>query len=55
MKAFVQKLFANGVMSFVAGSNPVRCRFLLPVGVFTLDDIPPVMKIIEKTIQESMP
>jgi 4-aminobutyrate aminotransferase-like enzyme len=55
VRAFVQKLFANGVISFVAGSNPTRVRFLLPVGCMTIDDIDPIMKIIEKTVQECMP
>lgn len=54
VKAFVQKLFTNGVMSFVAGSSPTRCRFLLPVGALELDDIPSIMTIIETTIVESM-
>ncbi len=55
VKAFVQKLFANGVMSFVAGSNPVRARFLLPVAAMKVDDILPIMNIIEKTVVEMMP
>lgn len=55
VKVFVQKLFANGVMSFVAGSNPTRCRFLLPVGALEVADIPPIMAIIEKTLLECMP
>jgi len=52
-RAFVQKLFANGIISFVAGSNPTRVRFLLPVGVMTEQEIAPIMAIIEQTIQES--
>ncbi|MCE5294660.1 MAG: hypothetical protein LLF94_08620, partial [Chlamydiales bacterium] len=55
VKKFVQKLFENGLMSFVAGSNPTRVRFLIPVGVMQVDDIPPIMKIIEKTLLECMP
>ncbi len=54
-KLFVQKLFANGVLSFVAGSNPTRVRFLLPVGAMTKDDVAPIMQIIEKTIVEMKP
>lgn len=54
-KVFVQKLFHNGLMSFVAGSNPTRVRFLLPVPVLGFDEIGPIMALIEKTIQESMP
>lgn len=54
VKEFVQKLFNNGVIGFVAGSNPCRVRFLLPVAVMTEDDIPPIMAIIEKTIDEML-
>lgn len=51
-KKFAQKLFHNGVISFVAGSNPTRLRFLPPVGAISLQDIEAVLGIIEKTIQE---
>ena len=54
-KTFSKKLFENGVISFMAGQTPTRVRFLLPVGVLSLDDIDPIMKIIEKTIQECRP
>ncbi len=54
VKAFVQKLFINGIVSFVAGSHPTRVRFLLPVGALKASDIDPIMRIIEKTILESM-
>jgi len=53
-KAFVQKLFSNGVMSFVAGTHPTRVRFLLPVAAMGLEDLAPIFAIIEKTIQESL-
>jgi acetylornithine/succinyldiaminopimelate/putrescine aminotransferase len=51
-KLFLQKLFQNGVIAFLAGSNPSRVRFLLPVGTFELSHVDPVMKIIEKTVRE---
>ncbi len=54
-QAFVKKLFENGVISFVAGLNPTRVRFLLPVDVLEESDVTTIMQIIEKTIQESMP
>lgn len=49
--AFIKKLFDNGVMSFTAGKNPTRIRFLVPVTISDaqLDD---AVKIIEKTILE---
>lgn len=55
VKAFVQKLFHNGVISFIAGSNPTRVRFLPPVGVLTDAHLDPIFQIIEQTIRESMP
>ncbi len=54
-KAFVHKLFHNGVLSFLAGANPYRVRFLLPVGAMNVGEIKPIMEIIEKTIVESLP
>lgn len=54
VKEFVQKLFTNGIISFVAGSNPTRVRFLLPVGALAENQIPEIMQILEKTIQECL-
>lgn len=47
---FVHRLFQAGVLSFVAGANPTRVRFLVPGGVVTLDDIDQAMRIIEQTL-----
>jgi acetylornithine/N-succinyldiaminopimelate aminotransferase len=47
---FVQDLFQAGVMSFVAGTNPTRVRFLVPVGVLTSKHIEDAMQIIEATL-----
>jgi 4-aminobutyrate aminotransferase-like enzyme len=49
---FVQHLFNAGVMSFVAGSNPTRVRFLIPADVITVQDIDSVLQIIEKTLMD---
>jgi 4-aminobutyrate aminotransferase-like enzyme len=46
---FVHALFEAGVISFIAGSNPTRCRFLVPA-ITTIADIDEVLKIIEKTL-----
>jgi 4-aminobutyrate aminotransferase-like enzyme len=51
---FVQNLFHKGVIAFIAGENPVRVRFLPPVGVATLKDVDEVMKIVEATLNETM-
>jgi 4-aminobutyrate aminotransferase-like enzyme len=50
---FVRDLFDNGVMSFVAGTNPTRVRFLMPAGVVTLEDIDNVARLIEMTLSKS--
>lgn len=47
---FVQNLFHAGVMSFVAGSNPTRVRFLVPADVITMQDITEAIQIIEQTL-----
>lgn len=49
---FVHALYENGVMSFTAGANPTRARFLLPVGAITTDDIDAVMAILDRTLTE---
>ncbi len=49
-KAFIFKLYENGVLSFVAGKDPTRIRFLMPVGGVTLEDIDQVCRIIEKVL-----
>ena len=51
-KEFTFKLFDNGVLSFIAGSNPTRVRFLLPIGAIDEKDIDNVSEIIEKTLNE---
>jgi 4-aminobutyrate aminotransferase-like enzyme len=51
-KDFTFKLFENGVLSFIAGANPTRVRFLVPTGAVTENDIDEVCKLIEKTLNE---
>jgi acetylornithine/N-succinyldiaminopimelate aminotransferase len=50
---FVHDLFHTGVMGFIAGTNPTRIRFLMPIGVVTFDDIDNVCSIIETVITQS--
>lgn len=51
-KQFLHSLFKNGVVAFTAGKEPVRIRFLMPIGAVTLKDIDAVCGIIEATLQE---
>jgi acetylornithine aminotransferase len=38
-KEFVSRLYAAGVMSFTAGANPARVRFLVPLGCTEMEHI----------------
>jgi 4-aminobutyrate aminotransferase-like enzyme len=49
---FVHRLFKAGVISFIAGSDPMRIRFLIPVGAITHKDIDNATDIIENTLIE---
>lgn len=50
---FVQDLFQAGVISFIAGSNPARVRFLVPIGAITDEDVREVVKIVENVLKRS--
>lgn len=47
---FVHQLFDAGVLSFVAGANPTRVRFLPPAGAVTAQDIDNATKILEEVL-----
>ena len=47
---FAHKLFDAGVISFTAGSDPTRIRFLIPIGAVTQQDIKNVVSIIEDVL-----
>lgn len=49
---FAKALYKNGVISFTAGQNPMRIRFLVPAGGITEKGIDEVAMIIEKTLLE---
>lgn len=49
---FIQNLFQAGVISFVAGSDPARVRFLIPAGVMTIQDVDEVMKIVRQVLKQ---
>lgn len=54
VNAFAKKLFDNGVIGFIAGTSPVRIRFLIPPAIITENDIQKICAIIEQTIQENI-
>lgn len=48
---FMKKLFENGVITFSAGKEPTRVRFLLPTALLD-EHITEIFSILEKTILE---
>ena len=45
---FIQELYKNGIISFMAANSPVSVRFLLPLSL-TEDHVQEIFSIIEKT------
>ncbi len=50
---FLRNLFDAGVIGFIAGANPAKARFLLPVGGVEEADIDIVFPILERVLAES--
>jgi 4-aminobutyrate aminotransferase-like enzyme len=50
VKALLFDCFDKGVIAFSAGQNPIRVRFLVPIGSVTLSDIDCVIGIIERAL-----
>ncbi len=48
---FVNNLFEAGLMSFICGREPMRTRFLVPVGAVTEKDIDQACVILEETLK----
>ena len=48
---FIKKLYENGIICFMAGKDPVRVRFLIPI-CLSEDHIDEVFEILETTIGE---
>jgi len=55
VKKFLQRLFEAGVIGFIAGANPYRARFLMPIGAIADQDIDAVCAVIEKVLAEVAP
>ncbi len=51
-KDFTMKLFDQGVISFTAGGNPTRVRFLLPIAVIEEKHIDDVVVIMDNVLSE---
>ncbi|MBC7428786.1 MAG: aminotransferase class III-fold pyridoxal phosphate-dependent enzyme [Bacteriovorax sp.] len=50
---FMKKLFENGIISFSAGKEPTRVRFLLPLPLLD-SHIEDIFSIVEKTVLETI-
>ena len=53
-KAFIRRLFTNGVIAFLAGGNPSRIRFLPPIGVMEDSHIDDICTILEATLEDML-
>ncbi|VAX35928.1 Succinylornithine transaminase [hydrothermal vent metagenome] len=49
-KGFLTALYEAGVIGFMAGKEPARVRFLMPIGAVTEKDIESVCELIEKVL-----
>jgi 4-aminobutyrate aminotransferase-like enzyme len=49
----LKKFFANGLVAFSCGKDPVRVRFLVPA-IISDQDIKLALELIEKTILEGV-
>ncbi|MFZ0564899.1 MAG: aminotransferase class III-fold pyridoxal phosphate-dependent enzyme [Chlamydiales bacterium] len=50
--AFCRALFAEGVITFAAGTFPTRLRFLVPAGGVRFEDIDEVVRILERLLSK---
>lgn len=49
---FIKELFHEGVMGFVAGANPLKVRFLLPIGGLTDEQLEAAWLLIESALRK---
>ncbi len=53
-KDMVHRMYDAGLMSFIAGADPVRIRFLMPIGCVTSDHIELACQIVEQTVEDML-
>jgi 4-aminobutyrate aminotransferase-like enzyme len=49
----IHHLYQNGVIAFLAGANPTRLRFLLPIGALESHHIVEILAILEQSLLET--
>ena len=47
---FAKVMFEKGLIGFIAGREPTRIRFLMPVGALSIQDIDLAISVIEETL-----
>jgi acetylornithine aminotransferase len=52
VRKVLMRLYDNGVIGFVAGSNPMRLRFLPPIGAMEDSDVDAVCDILDQTLAQ---
>ena len=53
-KDLCMQLFTNGIIGFIAGADPVRVRFLLPMGGIQESDLDPIFQHIEMALSSGL-
>ncbi len=53
-KELVGKMYDRGLMSFIAGNNPTRIRFLIPIGSVTEHHIEMACSVLDESIGEML-
>ncbi len=49
----IHHLYDNGVIAFLAGGNPTRLRFLVPIGALAPSHIQEILEILESSLLET--
>ncbi len=49
----IHHLYKKGIIAFMAGANPTRLRFLIPVGALELRHIPEILDILETSLLDT--
>jgi len=50
--ALIHRLYDKGLIAFIAGANPMRLRFLLPIGTLQEEHILEAVALLEETLLE---
>ncbi len=51
--ALIHHLYEKGIIAFLAGANPTRLRFLVPIGALESEHIQEILEILEASLLET--